>query len=80
MKAEDLKLPPKNYTLLQAWADAETPGTFAHAFHTALAEIEDSPQGNLTAHYNEAIRLPKRPPLFASPSMGTTKAPPKIGP
>lgn len=53
MRAEELKLPPKNYTLLQSWADAETPGTFAHAFHTALAEIEDSPQGNLTAHYNE---------------------------
>lgn len=53
MRAEDLKLPPKNYTLLQSWADAETPGTFAHAFHTALAEIEDSPQGNLTAYYNE---------------------------
>ena len=53
MRAEELKLPPQNYTLLQSWADAETPGTFAHAFHTALAEIEDSPQGNLTAHYNE---------------------------
>lgn len=51
MKAEELKLPPQNYTLLQSWVDAERPGTFAHAFHTALKEIENTPIDAVVASY-----------------------------
>lgn len=52
MEVTKLKLPPKEYRFMDSFLAEKRAGTFAHTFRAALAEIEDSPEGDLTVNYN----------------------------